>query len=535
MKSFSLKNFKSFAGEQTIPLKPITLIYGANSAGKSSVIHGYILLNYIMKTGTCDPQIIETSWDHLDLGGFTQYSYKHKYTNETNVFVNLKENIQLELTIKAQTNDFSQLVGTSAYLSGLQVYINKEPIVKLSKISPDNSIKYRISGFNTEHEKWKTYTNEALVIDEKDMRNFQFDLYKFVNGHTSEKFDKNLSKECFRMPENSLEIHVKIKEYLSILFNQIWEPVWQSNTIEMINENRLDITYIGPLRDYPPRVISNDLRSDDLKDHTWSILLRDLSVREKVNKWFSNSELMNPTYRFEVQKKIDPVEILLPLLEIYQGVDVHSGYIPDELKSIASIEMDGDREGLTEPYLSLDNYSEEGAKELINSILANSDANNTYKKLNLIDERSNIPVSLRDVGVGISQVLPVLVNAYSKDNRVAAIEQPEIHLHPKLQSELADVFIETALGENKKTFLIETHSEHLLLRIMRRIRETTNGKLPDGIQPIEAKDVQVLFVMPSQNGEGSIIKKITLDEEGNMIDNWPGGFFEEGFNERFGI
>lgn len=535
MKSFSLKNFKSFAGEQIIPLKPITLIYGANSAGKSSLIQGYVLLNHIMKTGTCNPQIIETSWDHLDLGGFAQYSYKHKYNNETNIVVNLKENIQLELTLKAQTNDFSQIVGNNAYLSGLHISVNKEPIVKLSKVSPDTNIKYRISGLNTEHEKWKSYNKEALIIEEKDMRNLQFDLYKYINGHTSKNFDENLSKECFKLPETPLPIHKKVKEYLSILIDQIWKPVWQPNTSDITNENRLDITYIGPLRDYPPRVISNDLRSDDLKDHTWSILLRDSSVREKVNKWFSNSELMNPTYRFEVQKKLDPVEMLLPLLEIYQEVDLTSGHIPDELKSIASIEMDGDREGPAEAYLSFDNYSEEGATELINNILSNSDENATYKKLNLIDERSNISVSLRDVGVGISQVLPVLVNAYSKDNRVAAIEQPEIHLHPKLQSELADVFIETALGEEKKTFLIETHSEHLLLRIMRRIRESTNGNLPNGMQYIEAKDVQILFVMPSQNGEGSIIKKIALDEEGEMIDNWPGGFFEEGFNERFGL
>ena len=90
--------------------------------------------------------------------------------------------------------------------------------------------------------------------------------------------------------------------------------------------------------------------------------------------------------------------------------------------------------------------------------------------------------------------------------------------------------IETALGEEKKTYLIETHSEHLLLRIMRRIRETTNGDRKDKIQ-ITPEDVQILFVKPSRKGEDSIIKKIALDEEGELIDRWPGGFFEEGFEE----
>lgn len=536
MNYFSLNNFKSFEKEQQVPLKPITLIYGANSAGKSSVIQGYLLLNHIMKTGTCDPQLIETSWDQLDLGGFAQYSYKHKYANETKISIDLKDGIRLELTIKAQTNDMSKLIGTSAFLSRVQIFVDNELIVKFLKISPDNSVKYIVSGFNTKHANWINYYNEALAIDEKDIKNLQFDLYKFTNGHSLNNYDKNLSKECFNILDSTSVLELRVKDFLSMLINKIWEPVWQSNTVNTINENRLDITYIGPLRDYPPRVISNDQRSDDLKDHTWSTLLRDSFVREKVNKWFSNSNLMNPTYRFEVQQKLDPVDIILPLLDIFQDVDMNTGYIPDELKPITSIEMNTDQEGSTKSYyLSLDNYSEDGAAKLLKTILANITESNIYKKLNLIDERANISVSLRDVGVGISQVLPVLVNAYSKENRVSAIEQPELHLHPKLQSELADVFINTALGEEKKTFLIETHSEHLLLRIMRRIRETTNGQLPDGIEAIEAKDVQVLFVMPSQNGEGSIIKKIALDEEGEMIDNWPGGFFEEGFNERFGI
>jgi predicted ATPase len=92
--------------------------------------------------------------------------------------------------------------------------------------------------------------------------------------------------------------------------------------------------------------------------------------------------------------------------------------------------------------------------------------------LSLYDKRTNTLVSHRDVGIGISQVLPVLVSAYASKNKIVAIEQPEIHLHPALQAELGDVFIESALGENKNAFILETHSEHLVLRVMRRIRET---------------------------------------------------------------
>ena len=107
-------------------------------------------------------------------------------------------------------------------------------------------------------------------------------------------------------------------------------------------------------------------------------------------------------------------------------------------------------------------------------------ADETITTLSIVEADTGLTVSHRDVGTGISQLLPVLVNAAGAKERLIAIEQPELHLHPALQAELGDVFIESALGENKNVFLIETHSEHLLLRIMRRMRNTAEGTLPEG-------------------------------------------------------
>ena len=91
--------------------------------------------------------------------------------------------------------------------------------------------------------------------------------------------------------------------------------------------------------------------------------------------------------------------------------------------------------------------------------------------------------------------------------------------------------ISSALDGGGNTFLIETHSEHLLLRIMRRMRETSTGELPDGVPEVHPEDVMVLFVEPDSSQ--SIVREMPLNERGELVKAWPGGFFEEGLREIF--
>ncbi len=146
----------------------------------------------------------------------------------------------------------------------------------------------------------------------------------------------------------------------------------------------------------------------------------------------------------------------------------------------------------------------------------------------LVDLRTNTPVSHRDVGFGVSQVLPVLVRAFASEGSIQAMEQPEIHLHPALQAEIGDVFLRSAL-EHGNTFLLETHSEHLILRIMRRMRETWNKTLPKDLPPVVPADVSILYVEPGPNG--AVVREMPLNERGELVKAWPGGFFEEGLRE----
>lgn len=127
-------------------------------------------------------------------------------------------------------------------------------------------------------------------------------------------------------------------------------------------------------------------------------------------------------------------------------------------------------------------------------------------------------VKLTDVGFGVSQVLPALVQAfYAPPGSIVWMEQPEIHLHPRVQSELADVFISAVQArENGKPrnvqLIVESHSEHFLSRLQRRVAE---GELAP-------EEIAIYFCRRSEKGPD--LEPLHIDLYGD-IDNWPEGFF----------
>ncbi len=121
-------------------------------------------------------------------------------------------------------------------------------------------------------------------------------------------------------------------------------------------------------------------------------------------------------------------------------------------------------------------------------------------------------VPLTDVGFGVSQVLPVLILCYyAPKGSILILEQPEAHLHPKVQTELADVLIDAVTNRNIQ-IILESHSEYLLSRLQRRIAE----------KKIASVDTALYFCQI--NDGTSEIEQLDVDEYGN-IRNWPQDFF----------
>lgn len=127
-------------------------------------------------------------------------------------------------------------------------------------------------------------------------------------------------------------------------------------------------------------------------------------------------------------------------------------------------------------------------------------------------------VLLTDVGFGVSQVLPVVtLLQYVPEGSTVILEQPEIHLHPLAQAGLADVIIQAATHRNVQVIL-ESHSEHLLLRLQRRIAE---GRISDGTVK--------LYFCDAPRGI-STLTPLDVDLYGN-ISNWPDRFMGDAFTE----
>lgn len=126
--------------------------------------------------------------------------------------------------------------------------------------------------------------------------------------------------------------------------------------------------------------------------------------------------------------------------------------------------------------------------------------------------------NLKDVGVGVSQVLPVIVAAlFAQPGDIVIVEEPESHLHPMAQTQLAELFIQVSRDKGVQ-FIIESHSEHLLLRLQRRVAERV----------LQAEAVAMYF-LKKREGRASI-ERLQMNEAGD-IANWPEHFFGDDMAE----
>ena len=521
----SFKNFKSFGNNfQSFSKKPITLVYGANSVGKSSVLHALLYMKFISHFKGLDLKKTTLFGDKLDLGGFDEIVYKKDFNNS----------IEYSLII----DDKEEIDDLLSFPPFKKTYANTIKLLKIDIIFSKKSQKSKIDIVQ------KVYINNALLYSKHNSR-ITIDSVFQDHDQFIKSLDiliKYLDVEGFRIQYiGPLRFYPNRNE---LKFNNLWLKV--TNFIKKYR-NKITAFVYGSESAVENPIIFMDLQKNKLAN---------FSIKNVFQDMFHNASEIKNFQPLVLLIKFLILIVLLLLLSIIRLFDkpskwiflyltyIETSYISFKQGFFSNIFrilfISNSQYNLSKKEsknMWLDLFQEEEKREKLNKWLTNSNKlksnyrlEKNRKELYFKDLQTNLKVHPREMGLGISQMLPILYSCLCTNRTEVFIEQPELHLHPAAQSELADAFIQ-GVNENNNRFMIETHSEHLLLRMMKRMRQTHEGTIEDENLKLTPDDIALLYV--DTDGENTYILELELDEDGTLLDPWPGGFFEEGFNERF--
>lgn len=591
LREYQLTNFKAFAGPETIPIRPITLIYGPNSSGKSSIFQSLLLLKQTIEQAENPTTVLLPKGNLVDLGGYRDFVHRHDVSREfsfTALFTldveeyesrwvgGLLRNVNpscVGLNVRFAYEENGQTIMPSC----IEVFVGDKSLPLIS-YRPGRPYRVVAADVNRKHSfwyAWWTFMKQDIqkyiqrmmrhggYVEGNGGRFIDIDRRKlekvWEEGHSLdfflplEAFQQDLTNYPFEKAIEDLESENSLLCFGYQNFLPVTQGAWPAEYLEAEHKRMLksveEFSAGGREQAQPGQ---SSLPSDSLENPYIEAFCEKRSPDSpfSVEIFYSDPEEFEsgePPF-FKVGLDVSPLTFhvssvfrhlvrrmvyLGPLRnyperhyvfggDISEGVGRSGERMPDilfknpELVNLVNAELD--RLGF--------------GYELKMSTFRDEDSNpSNIFALRVVDKQTAVSANVQDIGFGVSQVLPIIVQSLLSHNQTLLIEQPEIHLHPALQAELGDLFIQSALGEQKNTFLLETHSEHLLLRIMRRMRDTANGTLPAGLPPVRPEDVSIIYVQ--RKDSESVVRILELDQEGQLLDPWPGGFFEEGFRERF--
>ncbi|WP_315796602.1 AAA family ATPase [Bradyrhizobium sp. SZCCHNRI3043] len=558
-----IENFKGIRERELIELRPITLLFGPNSVGKSTILQALHYVREILERGNIDPDVT-IAGGLIDLGGFATLVHNHELHRAVRLKVAMDltdeqgaEELALNSGLSLGKPEFSELpvrylVGESQeyrdyaivqelaleieirwseqdrtpYVARFAVELDGEPFAAI--ITPPQAGRAQLTDFHFEH----SLLRRALRPDERDEEGgselaasspLEDEIFSLAREAAADRSTPDTPDDKLRiavetaggaLPNLDRDLVLAIRDP-DVRKAELEERTPRVNGLRallsemvlgparIIRDYLGQMTYIGPLREIPTRGYRPQVTPDEARWAqglaAWDLLYADRKgdLMGEVNRWLSGETLLRTGYRLE---RVEFKEVPVP--GVFHQI-FERGLNDDDI---------GD---LQELYQSLP----------------------TRTEIALRDFQKGILVAPNDVGVGISQMVPVVVAALRKNEDVLAIEQPELHIHPAIQVGLGDLFIRAiqpdldSLPFGGKTLLIETHSEHILLRLLRRIREKTHDELPPTVAGLTAEELSIIYV--ESDGQGVRFRPLRVDAEGEFLDQWPSGFFEERAGELF--
>lgn len=557
-----IENFKGIGSRQMIDLRPITLLFGPNSAGKSTILQALHYLREILERGNVDPDRT-IAGGLIDLGGFATLVHNHELDRTVTLKVVLdlsdeqgSEGLPLNAGLSIGEPEFAELpvryligeseeycdyaivqdVGLEAdirwsaleqepYVSRLAIELDGEPLAAI--VSPPAEGRAQLTDFNFGHPLLRRAVLPDDMPEDGDddltaRSPLEDEIWSLAREAAADRSTPNTPDDQLRiavgtalgaLPRLDREFILDIRDP-DVKKAELEERTPRVNGLrallsemilgsaQLVRDHLMQMTYIGPLRDIPTRSYRPQASPDEARwAHglaAWDLLYNDRrgDLMDEVNIWLAGEERLRTTYRLE---RVEFKEIPVPSA-MHQMFE--RGLNEDDIGE------------LQELYMSLA----------------------TRTEIALRDFEKGILVAPGDVGVGISQMVPVIVASLRKQDGILGIEQPELHVHPAIQVGIGDLFIKAATCDQEKlnsgkTLLIETHSEHIMLRLLRRVREQTEGEIPPGVLGLTPDDLSVIYVQSSVEGVRFLPLRVSPD--GDFVDRWPQGFFAERAEELF--
>lgn len=516
-----LANFKAFGDglneePRTAPMSKITLIYGQNSSGKSSLVQSLLLLKQSVEDRIAPARLAATG-QYCDVGNFNAAVHHHDIKNR-------HINIAVRYRTPSECMTSFEICGDQQNQLRLNRYVHKRGGV----LGPDFEVDLTEEDLNGERPLFgltDAFTIENLA-DFLSHRQGRLSNYGLIRDEDKERFIDLAPHMFFRPRNNNLIPNQRTMGSDTTSLNELIRETGEridaiSAELDAYSSRRTQVRLRKEAERLSLRRALDYIRSPQGRagharmDEAVNVALRDAS-NDVVEGLLAKIAYLGPV-RNAPQR-------------VYRDSSVRSrvGVNAEHIYSVLS----------ADPVLvrCIDRYFKDfdiPYKLSIHSdaIDPNLGANVGIIGLEGTETRSKTIHSLVDVGFGISQILPTIVEGMAGAASIICVDEPEVHMHPRLQAHVADFLIDTAVrSDNPKQWIVETHSELLARRIQTRMSQ---GRLsPD--------DVSVLYVDPPRpqrttkagiDMTSSYIIPIRLDSEGDWRTRWPEGFFAESSKE----
>jgi hypothetical protein len=513
------KNFMAFQDTGWIELRPICMLFGRNSSGKSSVIRGLRLLKQSLSSDDGRGLEIQDALrfaikDHLDLGEFRSALHQHT------VHVNGDPGLEL-------------LKITFAFRCELPDLVTR----LWQRILRNDNPQQKPQTEDRPTPKWVELNLEFGYHEQEQAK-----VVKLVGVHLDcpATLEQDGNRVVFLSADRTSP-HGQSNEN-QLLKETEWDDRWYWASDCYIGDREQNRTTDAPLIDWVNLKLTTQMNFLPYLQHEGGLI-----SAQHINDVRTDFDLVGLTFN----------AIAKDIRDFLKGIE-YLGPIRPEPKRLYTFDrftMDHWRtQGLGAWLDFITKIDEVGITDWVKKLQLGHAA---YAKPNLdvlnlgfqvfIEKAKDKPDNLADVGYGASQVLPVIATCLrAQPGSLIIIEQPELHLHPNAQAELGDLLIQTIskiILEKRNdgsvvprrimsgaNILIETHSEHLLLRLQRRIAEATAKKSPIE-KEVYPKELVFYFVI--RQDESSEIVEITFNIFGDILDPSAGfvSFFADDLRE----